>query len=248
VISGEIKNIRNPIGMEINGVIEVGNNIEIGDFIYRVSYFSPLHTILNRDQEDIESEHTMLLYGHEVTSEVKAFNSREKLLKSRMNLCLSTAHDIRTPMFTVKVLCDNICQKMEIPIKIRSSLDEMAINIELLDTICSEMMDTGRLLSGETMNHTLTSISIFDHVKRIEIISKYINTKKLDIVFKISNDFPKRIISDNGWIFQIILNFVTNALKYTEKGHIHVNISYENEQIGIFVSDTGIGVYMTIFQ
>ena len=242
IVSGEIRNVPNPIGMEIIGNIETGNNIEIGDSIYKVAYFSPMHVLLNEDEENVIFENTILLYGKEVTSEVKALNSRENLLKSRMNLCLSTAHDIRTPMFTVKVLCDNMCQKMDVPSNIRSNLDEIAINIELLDTICSEMMDTGRLLSGETMNYTPTSISIFDHIKRIEIISKYINTKNLDIVFKISDEFPRRIICDNGWIFQIILNFVTNAIKYTECGHIHVYISYEDENIKIVVSDTGIGI------
>ena len=242
IISGEIKNITNPIGMKIRGHIENGNNVEIGDNIYNVSYFSPINVLFNGDEEDIGHDNTILLYGRDVTSEVKESNSRENLLKSRMNLCLSTAHDIRTPMFTVKVLCDNICQRMNIPPDLRNSLDEMAINIELLDTICTEMMDTGRLLSGEPMNHTLTSISILDNVKRIEIISKYINTKKLDLFFKISSDFPQRVISDNGWIFQIILNFVTNAIKYTECGHIRIDISYVNGHVEISVSDTGMGI------
>lgn len=242
IISGEIKNISNPIGMEIHGHIENGNNVEIGDFIYKVAYFST-DVLLNENEEYVEPNNTILLYGRDVTHEVKEINSREKLLKSRMNLCLSTAHDIRTPMFTVKVLCDNICQRMNIPLDIRNSLDEMAINIELLDTICSEMMDTGRLLSGETMNHTLTSISILDTVERIEIISKYINSKNLYIFFEISHDFPQRVISDKGWIFQIILNFVTNAIKYTEYGHIRINISYVNEHMEIIVSDTGIGIH-----
>ena len=54
------------------------------------------------------------------------------------------------------------------------------------------------------------------------------------------NSLP--VCIDKGRVQQVITNFVTNAVKYTEKGHIKVGYQYENGQLYIFCEDTGAGI------
>lgn len=64
---------------------------------------------------------------------------------------------------------------------------------------------------------------------------------------KINPDIPKRLCGDEIRITQILINLMTNAVKYTEKGTITLYMDYEKiseEQIGlkVKVQDTGIGI------
>jgi len=68
---------------------------------------------------------------------------------------------------------------------------------------------------------------------------------KKNIMFNmnIDNNFPDLVLLDEVRIRQILLNIIGNALKFTEKGKIDVNLSYNSNNSLIFeIEDTGIGI------
>lgn len=245
IVSGTIKGKEDIRGLYIYGEIKTGGIVQIDNNSYRISHSSSLNIDVweNTDPEQsLQDDSPVVIYGHNITNEIRASRTKEKLIKSRMDLCLSTAHDIRTPMFTVKFLSDTVSQCMSLSEEVRPHMEEIGVNVDLLDMICSQMMDAGRLLSGESMQPTLTSTDIRENVNRMSLISKYINQHKLDLYFNVTDNVPIRIVTDNGWAFQIIMNYVTNALKYTHSGYVELNIDYREETLIIKVTDSGLGI------
>ena len=70
------------------------------------------------------------------------------------------------------------------------------------------------------------------------------------MTFEVAPDLADRIITDEEWLWQMILNLLTNACKYTDRGEIrvilsrqqgatHFNHTFQNEMVLIEVMDTG---------
>lgn len=245
IISGTIKSIDQVNGLLVSGEIRCGEMIKIAGAVYRVSHASPINVNVQEiddPEQAFDSDRTLVVYGHDITEESRAADVKEKIIKSRMDLCMSTAHDIRTPMFTVKFLSDTMLQCLSLSEEVRPYVEEIGINVDLLDMICSQMMDAGRLLSGDSMQPTLSSFDIRQTTNRMRVISKYINNNNLKLSFIVDDSVPLRIVSDCGWIFQIIMNYVTNALKYTHNGYMAFLIDYIGGSLMIKVTDSGIGI------
>ena len=74
--------------------------------------------------------------------------------------------------------------------------------------------------------------------------------KQVPVSFKLARDVCDRIITDEEWLWQMVLNLLTNACKYTDKGEIRVTVSktngseemnkeFEEEMLMVEVVDTG---------
>ncbi|HPS13125.1 MAG TPA: ATP-binding protein, partial [Prolixibacteraceae bacterium] len=64
-------------------------------------------------------------------------------------------------------------------------------------------------------------------------------------LFKVDPDLFKKemmIVSDDAKLKQVLINFVSNALKFTEKGFIEIGLKNEGNSLQLFVKDTGIGI------
>ena len=69
--------------------------------------------------------------------------------------------------------------------------------------------------------------------------------KGLNLTIATAPNLPETIIHDEERIGQIIINLVNNAIKFTEKGNVHLRMTCANEQLVIEVEDTGIGIPAT---
>ena len=59
---------------------------------------------------------------------------------------------------------------------------------------------------------------------------------------EVGKNVPGSLLTDVEWVWQILMNLVTNAAKYTYKGLVEVFISYRDENLELRVRDTGIGM------
>ena len=71
------------------------------------------------------------------------------------------------------------------------------------------------------------------------------------MIFKLARDVCDRVITDEEWLWQMVLNLLTNACKYTDKGEIHVTVTrsrgstalnreFSQEMLLVEVVDTGL--------
>jgi light-regulated signal transduction histidine kinase (bacteriophytochrome) len=79
------------------------------------------------------------------------------------------------------------------------------------------------------------------------LIGQRASEKKLELKFSVADDVPQGLLGDPPRVSQILTNLISNAVKFTEQGHIQVSISRLDESDGrvcleIAVADTGIGM------
>jgi len=170
----------------------------------------------------------------------------EDAVKSKQQFLSNMSHEIRTPMnaiigFTKVLLKSEITTKQkEYLTAIKQSGDALTVLIN--DILDLAKVDAGKMAFEQTPFKMASSISAMLHIFETKI-----QEKNIQLVKKYDTTIPKVLIGDPVRLHQIILNLVSNAVKFTKEGEITVSVRLLNENeemvnIEFAVSDTGIGI------
>ncbi len=170
----------------------------------------------------------------------------EDAVKAKQQFLSNMSHEIRTPMnaiigFTKVVLKTELSAKQtEYLTAIKISGDTLIVLIN--DILDLAKVDAGKMTFEKTPFKMALSISAMLHLFETKI-----QEKNLELVKNYDNNIPEVLIGDPVRLHQIILNLVSNAVKFTAKGKITVSVRLLNEDkekatIEFAVSDTGIGI------
>jgi PAS domain S-box-containing protein len=170
----------------------------------------------------------------------------ENAVKAKQQFLSNMSHEIRTPMnaiigFTKVVLKTDLTPKQkEYLSAIKMSGDALIVLIN--DILDLAKVDAGRMTFEQTPFKLAASISSMLHLFETKI-----QEKNLELVKEYDNKIPEVLIGDPVRLHQIILNLVSNAVKFTSKGRITVSVSLLSEDeekatVEFAVKDTGIGI------
>jgi two-component system CheB/CheR fusion protein len=181
----------------------------------------------------------------------KGLLTREKELaegavNSKQQFLSNMSHEIRTPMnaivgFTKVVLKTDLNEKQKEYINaIKVSGDALIVLIN--DILDLAKVDAGKMTFEQTPFKLTTSISAMLHLFETKI-----QEKNLELVKEYDTTIPEVLVGDPVRLHQIILNLVSNAVKFTAKGKITVHIHKLKENadsvtIKFTITDTGIGI------
>ena len=173
----------------------------------------------------------------------------EDAVKSKQQFLSNMSHEIRTPMnaiigFTKVVLKTNLSPKQ------KEYLEAIKVSGDALIVLINDILDLAKVDSGKMTFEQApfkleASISAMLHLFETKI-----QEKNLLLIKKYDDKIPKVVLGDAVRLHQIILNLVSNAVKFTNTGKITVavNLVRENDEqvlIAFSVSDTGIGILKT---
>lgn len=157
------------------------------------------------------------------------------------------SHEIRTPM-------NSIIGMTDLAIEMASSdtqagyLSMVKQSSELLLTIINDILDFSKIEAGK-IELEAVDFRIEDIVMNsIEMFSLQAAQKGLKIGYSIASGVPQAVKGDPIRLRQILINLLSNAMKFTENGEIHVEVTMANEETASPVSllfsvrDTGIGI------
>jgi PAS domain S-box-containing protein len=170
----------------------------------------------------------------------------EDAVKSKQQFLSNMSHEIRTPMnaiigFTKVLLKTELTDKQkEYLTAIKMSGDALTVLIN--DILDLAKVDAGKMAFEQTPFKMASSISAMLHVFETKI-----QEKNLQLIRKYDSTIPSVLVGDPVRLHQIILNLISNAVKFTKEGEITVSVQLldENEEkvtIEFAVSDTGIGI------
>jgi two-component system aerobic respiration control sensor histidine kinase ArcB len=174
----------------------------------------------------------------------------EKLSQAKTEFIRNMEHDIRTPFSGIYTIANSLATQ-ETNIEKKQYLTAVAQGAKELLDYCNNILDFSRIESG-TMPILSKKFDLQRLVNSIILIEKSAaEAKKLTLTNEYTDDVPKVVIGDNNRLQRILINLVSNAIKFTKKGYVKIQVKLiKREKIGekgkviirFIIQDTGIGI------
>ncbi|WP_436416267.1 ATP-binding protein [Petrimonas sp.] len=170
----------------------------------------------------------------------------ESLMESRHKLLLSVSHDIKTPLSSMMGYME-MWQGEKISESKKRQLQSAQNSGKHILSMLTNLLEFSRLErnSGELHNSRFDAIELMEEI--IRMFKPLTEGKKLDIEFENLAVSPFYVDTDYTVLKQILVNVISNAVKYTIKGQIDVKLSYDRSLI-FTIADTGIGMHESDIQ
>ncbi len=172
------------------------------------------------------------------------FKQMRKLERVRTEFIGNTSHELKTPIASIKGYIETLIsggiEDPEVNIKF---LQRALKNAERLQMLVRDLIQISRIESGEMR----MSIRFFDIIGLLEeLYQEYARSfREAQLVWRL--EVPGgvdelKVQGDKERLKQVLINLITNALKYTETGRVTMRVRIEPEEVIISVEDTGPGI------
>jgi PAS domain S-box-containing protein len=165
--------------------------------------------------------------------------------KAKSEFLANMSHEIRTPMNGVLGMAE-LLAKTRLDARQKTFIDIIVKSGNALLTIINDILDFSKIDAGQMSLRKMA----FDPVEAIEdvatLLSSHASEKDIELLVRVSPAIPPMVLGDAGRFRQVVTNLVGNAVKFTERGHVLVDVAYKTNDgepmISVRVEDTGIGI------
>ena len=194
-----------------------------------------------------ETNNTLERTVQERTRELKA--ARDQAMEAsrlKSQFLANMSHEIRTPMNGV-LGAGNLLAATDLTDEQRAYVDILSSSGQALLTIINDVLDLSKIEAGrlELEPSTFTLLDPFTEV--VNLLAPQASAKNVRLSLNADADLPLSVVGDSGRLRQVVTNLVGNAVKFTNVGHVLVDVSAESRSSGDImlrcaVSDSGIGI------
>ena len=171
----------------------------------------------------------------------------EEASKAKSNFLANMSHEIRTPLNGVIGFTD-ILMKTPLSDEQQTFMQTVYQSAHSLMEIINEILDFSKIEAGK-LELEIQSTPINELISQISEITRYQSEQKnIPIRFNLDASLPKKIFLDPVRIRQILVNLISNAVKFTSKGDVTVTVKclqMNDNTTGLYrfaVKDTGVGI------
>lgn len=207
------------------------------------------------DQKRIESElieskvfaelATLVAEDEKIKAE-QARQIAENAMKAKQQFLSNMSHEIRTPMNAI-IGFTRVILKTELSDKQKEYLNAIKLSGDTLIALINDILDLAKVDAGKMIFEKKPFKMAVSLASMLQLFETRIQEKNLKLVTNYDTKIPEVLLGDSIRLHQIILNLVSNAVKFTSKGEITVsaNILFEEEEkviIEFEITDSGIGI------
>ncbi|MHC1789371.1 PAS domain S-box protein [Solidesulfovibrio sp.] len=193
---------------------------------------------------------------HEVSTRKRAEEAADAANRAKSDFLSMVSHEIRTPLTSVlgfavliqKRLTQLFAPLADAPPRRRRQAEQVLDNLDIivaegerLKHLINDVLDLAKLEAGK-MAFTREPVDLAEVVRHVMSASVgLLQDKKVELTTRIEGRLPQ-IVGDRDRLIQVLVNLVSNALKFTEKGSVTCRARTQGHSSIIEVIDTGIGI------
>ncbi|MBX4925066.1 response regulator [Rhizobium binae] len=207
---------------------------------------------VNMDATVSTGQHWVALF-----TDVTELKSREEELRellsraeaadrAKSEFLANMSHEIRTPMNGVLGMAE-LLAKTNLDTRQKTFIDIIVKSGNALLTIINDILDFSKIDAGQ-MKLRKAAFDITEAVEDVAtLLSSHAAEKNIELLVRAAPDLPAAVIGDAGRFRQVVTNLLGNAVKFTERGHVFVDVGFETGAGGeimasVRIEDTGIGI------
>ena len=219
------------------GTIDFDSSVRIAEFLVRISILFVAQIFLVALVKGSNSIRATML---------KSVEEARRAEHYKTEFLANMSHEIRTPMNAIIGMCELILRENDLSETVREDCFNIRTSGKSLLSIINDILDFSKIESGmmEIVNEEFNIASLINDV--INMAEARRGAKDIEILADVDPNIPKGLIGDEMRIRQVIVNLMSNAIKFTPKGSVTITVSCTLHDYGInllvSVADTGIGI------
>ena len=205
--------------------------------------------LLDQDYEFIESQLLLvtdlicsaLTHQLAINRNIESRKRAEESERATRDFVAMINHELRTPLNGLLGSAELISDT-ELTGSQREIVNNLSQSGEFLRTIINDLLDYSKINAG-MLELIPKKFALNDLRNTIQsIFTNRAIEKQLEFNITVASNVPTHFNGDLERITQLFVNLIGNAIKFTEDGHVNVDIEWDNNQFAFSVEDTGVGI------
>lgn len=172
-----------------------------------------------------------------------AKDAAEEASRLKSSFLRMATHELRTPLTIVSGYVELLAESAGTRLTPEECefIDIAKSGTKTLTTLVEDLLDLARIEAGR-LDLTIHPVDVGDVIERVHrMVAAQAATKGIRSQFVLEPELPP-VAADPDRLFQVLLNLVGNAIKFTERGHVQSTVRWCGDGVEISVADTGIGI------
>jgi len=213
---------------------------------------------LQNDRSEFGRLARMILGFYQQKEELQAaYKELQKMDKMKTDFLSTVSHELRTPLTSVLGFAEITKKKLKETIfpqitsddkKVQKTISQVSNNLEIiategnrLATLINDLLDIAKMEAGKVeWKHNPFSVEeVIDHATAATM--SLFRERKCHLIMEVDPGLPE-VTGDRDRVIQVVINLISNALKFTEEGFVKCRATRREDEIIISVIDTGMGI------
>ncbi|WP_051304977.1 ATP-binding protein [Chitinilyticum litopenaei] len=170
-----------------------------------------------------------------------ARDAAEEASRAKSEFLATISHEIRTPLNGVLGFAQLLAESPLSPEQ-RDHLGNIRHSGEALLMLINDLLDFAKIEAGRLELDAVPFDVIRATREACRMLAPRAAERRIELLLDVAPDVPQRVIGDDLRYRQIVLNLVSNALKFTDEGGVRVSLRWQRGGLLLNVADTGIGI------